>query len=170
MVGLLRITVEPSVSQEVRQSAAIAFKNLVKESWSPTGGIQCCKGEGRAGVAQLRCLHLGGAGICAGLLRPDAYDLVRWERGLPWEEVCGRFENPVPVYRVGELASHIPNWNVWVFQVGLRNWIKESSRGIRQACPKDLGRLSVSFHVVGWADKPQSHETIAAVWGVCGSR
>jgi len=37
VVGLLMITVEPSVSQEVRQSAAIAFKNLVKESWSPSG-------------------------------------------------------------------------------------------------------------------------------------
>lgn len=37
LVNLLRISVEPSVSQEIRQSAAIAFKNLVKGSWSPSG-------------------------------------------------------------------------------------------------------------------------------------
>ena len=37
LVNLLRIAVEPTLTQGVRQVAAISFKNLVKQSWDPAG-------------------------------------------------------------------------------------------------------------------------------------
>ena len=39
LVNLLRIAAEGSVDEALRKSAAILFKNLVREGWEPSGAI-----------------------------------------------------------------------------------------------------------------------------------